>query len=230
MYWLINWTCTIWWKKCQARGRPGWKNLRLRTEEEAASSSRICAEVTHFYLNGLRRENNITTTCKKCKIVKLLRWNKRWTPTTCVFRHSIQEFEFEFIFLRKHCLRLSWTYRTSPASFYNNTLQSSAVITRFNLSRYYIRHYDNGDKKLIRFLESQQIPHISPSRGSYGVSVVRIFRENWSCFKGTALYMWMKSVKHYNKKLCMIYEPTHIYIQILYVIFLCQSSMGPSPW
>ena len=47
---------------------------------------------------------------------------------------------------------------------------------RSNLSRYYIRHCNNNGKKLI-ILESQQTPHISPSRASYGVSVVKIWEK-----------------------------------------------------
>ena len=47
------------------------------------------------------------------------------------------------------------------------------VLTRSNLSRYYARHCDNNGRKWNRILESQETPHFSPSRASYGVSIVR---------------------------------------------------------
>ena len=45
-------------------------------------------------------------------------------------------------------------------------------------------------------IESQHTPHISPSRASYGVSVVTIFEENWPRYNGTALYtsLWHKAI------------------------------------
>ena len=55
-------------------------------------------------------------------------------------------------------------------------VQLSAVITRSDLSQYYIRHSDNW-QKVNQILESQHTPHISPSRASYGVSVVRILEK-----------------------------------------------------
>ena len=50
-------------------------------------------------------------------------------------------------------------------------IQSSAVITRSNLSRYHIR------QKINQILESQQTSDISPSRASYGMSVVGIWEK-----------------------------------------------------
>ena len=57
-------------------------------------------------------------------------------------------------------------------------IQSSAVIALPNLSRYYIRHCNNKRQKGYQISESQQTPHNSPSRASYGVSIVRILEKN----------------------------------------------------
>ena len=50
-------------------------------------------------------------------------------------------------------------------------IQSSAVITPSNLSRYCILHCDNSDRKWIRY-QNHNRPW--PSQASYGVSIVRI--------------------------------------------------------
>ena len=55
-------------------------------------------------------------------------------------------------------------------------IQSSAVITRSYLLPYYIPHFDKWQKKN-EILKPQQTPHISPSRASYGVSIVRIWEK-----------------------------------------------------
>ena len=43
-------------------------------------------------------------------------------------------------------------------------------------------------------LDSQKTLHNSPSRASYGVSIVRNFGENLPCYNGTALYLWPMQV------------------------------------
>ena len=53
-------------------------------------------------------------------------------------------------------------------------IQSSAIVTRFNFSQYYIWHCDDSCRTEIRNWNSQHTPHISSSRASYGMSVVRI--------------------------------------------------------
>ena len=57
-------------------------------------------------------------------------------------------------------------------------IQSSAVIARSNWSQYYIQHCDNKRQKRDQISVSQQTPHTSPSRASYGVSIVRILEKN----------------------------------------------------
>ena len=52
-------------------------------------------------------------------------------------------------------------------------VQSSAVITRSHMSRYYIQHCDNKG----RTYHSQMTPHALPSQASYGASFVRILEE-----------------------------------------------------
>ena len=47
-------------------------------------------------------------------------------------------------------------------------LQSSAVITRSNLSRYYIRHCDNGGRKWIRFWNHKSHPIPRPNGRAMG--------------------------------------------------------------
>ena len=37
--------------------------------------------------------------------------------------------------------------------------------------------------------ESEQTPHISPSRASYEVPIEKNLRENWPRYNGTALYL-----------------------------------------
>ena len=72
-----------------------------------------------------------------------------------------------------------------PRIFYRSLLcrgawkkvQWSAFIIQCNLSQYYKEHCDNSGNKLNQILESQQTPHISPSRASYRVSIMRILEK-----------------------------------------------------
>ena len=78
------------------------------------------------------------------------------------------------------------TYTHTHTNLY---IQSSAVITRSNLSRYYIRHCDVKKNKI---LESQQTPHISPSQASYGVSIVRIWAKIHCVITAPrCIYIWI---------------------------------------
>ena len=68
------------------------------------------------------------------------------------------------------------------------TVQSSCIIARFNLSLWWQKQYST------QTWNSQQIPHTSPSRASYGVSIVRILGENWPRYNGTTLYFALYNV------------------------------------
>ena len=47
-----------------------------------------------------------------------------------------------------------------------------------------------------QYLFSQKTPHTSPLRASFGVSIVKVFAENWPCYNGTALYHSFMAATH----------------------------------
>ena len=66
-------------------------------------------------------------------------------------------------------------------------LQSSAVIARSNLSRYYIRPYDNSVRKWIKYQNHNKTPYLALTGELWGVYCEE-FGEKWPRYNGTALY------------------------------------------
>ena len=71
-------------------------------------------------------------------------------------------------------------------------IQSSAVITRSNLSRCYIRRYDDSTRTQIRLQTHNRHTYSLPSRASYGLSIMGILKKIDRVI--TALYCIMDSV------------------------------------
>ena len=71
-------------------------------------------------------------------------------------------------------------------------IQLSAVIRRFNLSWYYIRHCEKKWHKMNQILESQPTSHISPHVWTMGCPLWGIWK-NWPRYNRTALYFCMIS-------------------------------------
>ena len=61
-----------------------------------------------------------------------------------------------------------------------------AVITRFNLSRYYTRHCDNSGRKLIRYQNHKALQILTLTGELWGV-YCGDFGENWPRYNDTAL-------------------------------------------
>ena len=98
-----------------------------------------------------------------------LRWMRSYSQTKSVLSVSRKTRYCKISF---ETARLDLNNKKSTAII----IQSSAIITWSNLSPYYIRHSNNSGRKWI-ISESQQTSHISPSRASYGVSIVRILKK-----------------------------------------------------
>ena len=88
-----------------------------------------------------------------------------WNCNFCEIHHKLSHMSWRKIWRKSVSF---WTWHISII------LQPSAVITRLNASRYRILYCDESVRSSIKInLNSQQTPHISPSRASYGVSIVR---------------------------------------------------------
>ena len=78
--------------------------------------------------------------------------------------------------------------------FWERNIQSSAVITRSNLSRYYIRHCDSSGRNWIRYLNHSRHPIPRPHERAMGVYFEDL-GENWARYNGTALYKQISNVQ-----------------------------------
>ena len=67
-------------------------------------------------------------------------------------------------------------------------IQSSAVITRPNFSRYYIRHCDNSGGMWINFRITTDTPYLALTGELWSVYCEDL-GENWPRYNGTALYL-----------------------------------------
>ena len=96
------------------------------------------------------------------------------------------------LYFCKNGERLFWTKLSHHANTFNTSvkfyefcryrigimlLQSSAIITRSNITRYGTQHNSDWSRTYTKSHHSQKTPHISPSRVSYGVSIVRIWEK-----------------------------------------------------
>ena len=77
--------------------------------------------------------------------------------------------------------------------FNENTfiIQSSAVITRFNIVRYYINEYRNWSRIWIRRWIHKDTPYLALTGEIWGVFCGYLW-ENWPRYNGTALYLKYK--------------------------------------
>ena len=87
-------------------------------------------------------------------------------------------------------------------------IQSSAVITRSNLSWYYIGHCDNNGRKWIWYWNHNRHPTSRPDGWAMGV-YCEDFRENWAHYNGLGdQYGWVNM--HIIYKLFMLFRSTCI--------------------
>ena len=74
---------------------------------------------------------------------------------------------------------------------YGGCIQSSAIITRSNLSRYYTRHCDYSKKRKSNFKLKTATPYLALTGELWGVYYEN-FEENWPRYNGTVLYcVWL---------------------------------------
>ena len=68
-------------------------------------------------------------------------------------------------------------------------MQSSTVITRSKLSRYYIQQWDYSSRTWITIETHNRHPILRPNRWAMGCLLCENFRQNVPCYNGAALYL-----------------------------------------
>ena len=112
-------------------------------------------------------------------------------------------------------LDITFTQHTCNLSY----LQSSTVVTRSNLSRYYIRHCNNIGRKWIIFKDHDRHPIPRPNgRAELWDVYCEEFGENWPRFNGTALYfaiLWS-----YECAIIYYFHVAHVFTQYMHCVLV----------